>query len=153
MAVSNVSTVDTDTWQLIATNTPSAASSSTFSSISGYKTLIVVWKLTHAASDYTRVVLNSETTGNNYGGTCFQGSTYTNNVNEIRVQTPADTLNTGILFIENADKTIPKVFRSVSSGGQGSGTYITASAVTSIAVSCINGNTTSGTIYLYGIAA
>jgi hypothetical protein len=70
MAVGTVSGVDqADNWQLIATNTPSAASTSSFTSISGYKQLRIVYKLTSTANGVYGYYLqfNSDSTMGNYG--------------------------------------------------------------------------------------
>ena len=69
MAVGTVSgTNPDDAWQLITTNTPSAAASSTFSSISGYKKLMLVFnKYTTSAAGPANVRFNSDSTNGNNG--------------------------------------------------------------------------------------
>ena len=64
-----------DTWTLIATNTPSAASSSSFTSISGYKKLMVTWQLT-GVTGYLGARFNNDTTSGNHVGSTDMFASY-----------------------------------------------------------------------------
>ena len=75
MAVGTVSGVSDDVWQLIATNTASAVTTSTFSSISGYKKLMMVFTGNRSAADGFWMRFNSDTTVANYGGSSILWST------------------------------------------------------------------------------
>jgi hypothetical protein len=165
MAVGTVSAIEQDNWQLITTNTPSAASSSTFSGISGYQKLMVVFSGTFTASGAGtntefRLTFNSDTTAGNYGGASVlwsglgsysAGSAYipfTGYTENLGASSPI--LQYGI--INNANSNIPK---KIELGGSrtttGTGMYI-GNAITSISLAPGTG-TITGSFYLYGIAA
>lgn len=166
MAVGTVSGSTSDNWQLIATNTPSAASSSTFSSISGYKTLMLVYSGTFTASGNGtntefRLTFNSDTTLANYGGAqvLWQGLGTYNGTNAyipfIGYQENLSSTTGAIVqygIINNANSNIPKI---IELGGSrttaATGIYI-GNAITSITLAPGTG-TITGNFYLYGIAA
>jgi hypothetical protein len=76
MAVGTISGIEPDdNWQLIATNTPSAAASTAFSSVSGYKKLILVYKgYTTSVAGPARLSFNSDTTAGNYSSVADWGT-------------------------------------------------------------------------------
>lgn len=158
MAVGTVSGIDpTDNWQLIATNTPSAATSSTFSSISGYKKLMLVFSGSQSTGANMTLQFNGDTTASNYGGAQVLWSglgTYSAGAAFIPFTGYNDAINpqTQYAIIDYANASTPKLF---SVGGSkttaGTGIYI-GSAITSI-VLAVSSGTITGTVYLYGIAA
>lgn len=158
MAVGTVSSLEQDNWQLIATNTPSAAASSTFSTISGYKKLMLAFSLTQSANDRLWVRFNSDTTAGNYGGTAQMYSNYASwgnsesNIPIIGYTAEGSVPSVGQVTIENVNLSIPKIISGAGSKASILGGVYLGSAITSILVSPSSGNIT-GTIYLYGIAA
>lgn len=169
MAVSTVSSLSRDNWQLIATNSPTSGTSSSFTGLSGYKKYKLVWDsvIVSASSFYSLVVnFNGSTTKYAAGTSVFNDNSEANNsVSDLRIPlypySYNDTRTNGWLDIDNALEAIPK---TVNGYGYGTNTgYFTrieggwydTAAITSIAVSTWSGSATfsSGTIRLYGIAA
>lgn len=158
MAVGTVSGLNPDeTWQLIATNTPSAASTSTFSSISGYKKLILVFsKYTTSVAGPIIVRFNSDSTNGNYSA--YQ-SFYPNSADyatgyiNLGVYAYTTQVRTGYLEINNVDKSLPHPCNGMSMEGAIYGFYVDPNPITSITLAGEGGGTISGTFYLYGIAA
>ena len=154
MAVGTVSSVDNDVWQLIATNSPSAASNSSFTSISGYKKLMITWQLTGVSATMS-MRLNNDTTDGNYGGIAVMFYTYANRVTDrLPLTGYTDGTNTGYVIVKDTDKTTPKIVEDLGGidAGFGSGVWLGNSAVTQVDIFPHSG-TFSGTIKLYGIAA
>ena len=158
MAVGTVSSVDSDVWQLIATNSPSAASSTSFSSISGYKKLMVVWQVTASttgANNWLLVRLNSDSTSGNYGSiAALDGTNVNRSLSSFYVTAYTDTGGvTGYAIISDTDKTTPKFLEKVGSNDAliTSGIYVGSSAVTALSLHT-NTGTITGTVSLYGIA-
>jgi hypothetical protein len=160
MAVGTVSGVNLDEqWQLIATNTPSAASSSAFSSLSGYKKFWLVYKsVSSSITGQLAIRFNGDSTTGNYAGTAYWYSTYVEAENTMVKLTAIGTTGAcgGSVIIDNSLPAVHKVTADASLYVQNS-TAIwmpsTPSDITSISFFPSNGGTISGTIYLYGIAA
>ena len=157
MAVGTVSGVDpADNWQLIASNTPSAAATSTFSSISGYRKLMLVFKYTTSAAGCMIVRFNGDSTNGNYAS--YQ-SFYTNGANysqtyiNLGVYGYTSQVRTGYIEINNVDKSMPHPINGTAWEGSISGLYFDPNPITSIVLSGEGGGNISGTFYLYGIAA
>lgn len=160
MAVGTVSGVDpADNWQLIATNTPSAASVSSFTSLSGYKKFWLVYKnVTTSISSQLALRFNSDSTSGNYGGDSFWASTYVESwVQDARiVAVSGSSFYGGSVIIDNSLPAIhtitvnPSYYNTV---GGGVWMPTTATDITQIDFRTTAGGTLSGTIYLYGIAA
>jgi hypothetical protein len=157
MAVGTVSGVDNDVWQLIATNTPSAATTTTFSSISGYKKLMITFQVTLSTADRMYVQFNGDSTANNYG---MATALYANNngarsSDRFNLMAFADGTANGYMVIADTDKTTPKWIERMGGNGTtgGNGLYFGTSAVSSASIATDNGYTITGTIKLYGIAA
>ena len=159
MAVGTVSGVNPDEqWQLIATNTMSAATSTTFSSLSGYKTYIIVTKnLTQSGASYGIIRFNGDSTAGNYGSSAF----WDNGQNQYT--------NTGIAswgfagggvggfttytIVRNADSALPKITETHGYlTHNGNGIWVNTSAITSISFTASTG-TFTGDVLLYGIPA
>lgn len=160
MAVGTVSGIDQeDNWQLIATNTPSAVATTTFSSISGYKKLMVAYKLTgmpDSTSGYLYLRFNGDSTAGNYGSNAWMQTTYQARNNDRITLTGgfADAVQAGYVIVNNTNGTIPKTINEGASmsGFIVKGVYI-GNAVTSVELAITGSNSFSGTVYLYGIAA
>jgi len=157
MAVGTVSGVDNDVWQLIATNTPSGVTSTTFSSISGYKKLMITFQVTLSTADRMYVQFNGDSTANNYG---MAAALYSNNngartSDRLNLMAFADGTANGYMVIADTDKTTPKWIERMGGNGTtgGNGLYFGTSAVSSASIATDNGYTITGTIKLYGIAA
>jgi len=155
MAVGTVSASNTDDiWQLIATNSPSSASNSSFTSISGYKKLMITWQLTGVTA-VIQMRFNGDTTDGNYGSVAVMFTTYANrNTDRISLTGHTDSPNTGYVIFRDTDKTTPKIMDEL--GGMdasvGSGIWLGSSAVTQVDIFPYSGSF-SGTIKLYGVAA
>lgn len=158
MAVSNVSTVDQDNWQLITTATASTVATVTASGISGCKRLMVVFKLdTFSANAGISMRFNSDSTSGNYGGMTITGTTQTTSDSAAGLMAAVAGSCNGYAIVENANNgyTGPKVISSISvTNGYGSIIWQnTADAITSVTVLTNGGQTFSGTVSIYGIAA
>ncbi len=155
MAINTVSSISDDVWQLIATNTPSAASSSSFTSISGYKKLMVTWQLT-GVTGYLGARFNNDTTSGNHVGTAVMFGSYGERfyTTFIPINAYIDSSTGGYATFKDTDKTTPKFIDEIGglSGSKAGGIYFGTSAVTQLDVIVTTG-TFSGTIKLYGIAA
>lgn len=144
MATGTVSSVDPgEIWQLIETKTPSASSSETFSSISGYRTLMISYKslsLSSAGADM-RLRINGNGTAGNYpgaGGYIYWGY---------------GVSYSGYALIFDANQAVPhRVQTHYGDVADAKNSfYGSPDAVTSLVVSPSAG-TFSGTFYLYGLA-
>lgn len=165
MAVGTVSSSTVDNWQLIATNSPTSGTTSTFSGLSGYKRYLVVFNgVTISANGILCLQFNGNTSnyfggglGNNStGGNASQGLT-----SKLMMGAAAqDNLFNGHIFIENL-LSGPKIANGFMFTGNAqnlgalvNGGWNDTSAVTSIVIGMNSSQTFSaGTISLYGIAA
>lgn len=156
MSTSRVSSINQDIWQLIQTNTPTSGTTSSFSSLSGYKTYMLVFNnINTAAAAIYRIRFNSDT-GNNYallvsaGGSYYEGSSFFPLLSYTSIGP-----HSGYLLINDANLTTPKRVELAGTYYVGSGSkgiYLGSSAVTSIEVGLNTSSFSSGTISLYGIA-
>lgn len=159
MAVGTVSSANDDVWQLIATNTPSSATSSTFSSISGYKKLMLVWSGNCSAADKFWMRFNGDSTAANYGGASALYGTANGSWNAGDAVIPligyvdSSTITTvACAVIDYANVDTPKLMQITGTRTTvGNGVYL-GNAITSILVGASSG-TFTGTLKLYGIAA
>jgi hypothetical protein len=152
MATGTVSSVSGDNWQLISSVTPTnGATSVTFSSIAGYKTIMVALTgIVSSASEALFLQFNGDNTAGDY----FHTST--------GVQL-GRTVTTGaggrMAIIYDVDKSAPHKVETQASGTADATTafnfWTVASPVTSIACVFVTSATftAAGTIALYGIAA
>jgi len=150
MAVGTVSSSSSDVWQLIGTNTLTSGTSSSFTGISGYKTLMLVVKgVTTAASSYLTFRVNNDSTTGNYSLTGGAD-------NNFLVATNSGTRGAG-LIIYDVNQDVPhKVEATVYNPADGVniGFYTNPVAITRVdLVSRESQAFTAGTFYLYGIAA
>jgi hypothetical protein len=159
MAVGTVSSVDGDVWQLIATNTPSAVTSSTFSSISGYKKLMLTYQIpTLSASTNLNLRFNGDSTTGNYASTTALYTTAGGARSNNRIPLLGYAIDTeayGYIVFTETNKTTPKWVEDI--GGQqtgyGNGMYFGTSEISSILVFTDTTQTMTGTLKLYGVAA
>jgi hypothetical protein len=160
MATSNVSAIDQDTWQLISSATPTAsASSHSFSSISGYKTLMLAYKKVGtgaAANLYLR--FNGDSTDRGYSGLAngyYDAGYFT--TTGLGITGESTTENSGYVVINNANST--NMFKTIQEGASFvtnkygliwlNNTDAISSVVIHTSTSTFSG---TGTFYLYGIA-
>ena len=157
MAVSNVSTVDSEVWQLITTNTPSAVTTSSFTGISGYKKLMLTYQIAQAAGDRLYIQFNSDSTLRNYGMTVglYGSQNMQRSDSKWYLTSYNDADTAGYIVIADADKTTPKWIERIGGfgSGYGNGVYLGTSAVSTILVTNDGPNNMTGTIKLYGIAS
>ena len=163
MATGSVSALDQDTWQLIATNTTTSGSTSTFSSLSGYKEYLITWNGVSQSSDGSAYLQFNSDTGTNYFGGMNLGEIDTLFYNKSdRIKLIYPTLRTtlsGYISIKNVNNGAPKIVKGTLSGsGENSwqqtidGGWLTADAITSMVFTTGAGSFSAGSIKLYGIA-
>ena len=157
MAIGTVSSVNYDNWQLIQTNTPTSGSTSSFSSISGYKRLMLTFnQVTSAASANFRLRFNGDT-GSNYGYLANAAGSYTDSSSSITLLGfVSGGGHSGYALIEDVLTSSPKrveVAGSYYIGNGGKGIWLGTSPITSIDFSLSTSTFSSGSISLYGIAA
>ena len=157
MAVGTVSGLNLDEeWQLIATNSPSGATNSSFTSISGYKKLMVTYQIS-SASEKLVVRFNGDT-GSNYAGIAIMYTTnqFRSNSTYIPITSYNEATPVGYTIFKNTDKTTtPKI---VEDGGGfnvsvSKGIWFGTSAVTQLDIFAVDGTAFTGTLKLYGVAA
>lgn len=161
MAVGQVSSLTGDNWQLIATNTPTSGTSTSFTSLSGYRKYRLIWSaLTFSGSAVAMLRFNSDSNNNYIGGASGYSSATSECWSTAAIVTgTSSTTHYGFIDVEDADKTFPKKMQGAWTnqdtgiGDVLNGIYIGSSAITSIALLDSSGNTiSSGTVYLYGLA-
>jgi len=157
MAVGTVSGVNPDeTWQLISSVTASGASV-TFSSVSGYKTLLLTGKaITKTAGDTPVIRLNGDTSATATGS--YAALYNAGVINYFIANGSASNTQAFAFAIYNANQSVPhRVDAGYAGAGQNGGQnlyYVDPTPITSISLMLDNGPTfTGGTVYLYGIAA
>ena len=151
MATGTVSSVSGDNWQLISSVTPTnGATSVTFSSIAGYKTIMVVLSgIVASGTEIMYLQFNGDTTGGDYFGTTpgvSLGQSFT------------ATAQGRVAIINDVDKSVPHIVNSTVSATLATTSlniWTTASPITSITCAFTAGVTftAAGTIALYGIAS
>ena len=154
MAVGTVSGITPNNWQLLETITAPGGTTSVTSSVTltGYSKLMITTGVTIAAGDILYIRFNGDT-GNNYAGTALLHSDSTRNTDRIPTRTIAtNALQNANIVIEYANISAPKLVDTYSSGGIARGSWLTASAITSITFFSGGNNIDSGTIKIYGIA-
>jgi hypothetical protein len=158
MAVGTVSGLNLDEeFQLIATNTPSAAASTSFSSISGYKKLMLVFKnYTTSVAGGARLSFNGDTTSGNYSSNAWWGESAQNDSLSFIIlgaNPYSSQVRTGYVIIENVNKSTPHPVNGTAYDASIiAAFYVEANPITSVTVTG-PGGTITGTFSLYGIAA
>jgi hypothetical protein len=154
MAVGTVSGVDpADNWQLITSVTPSGTST-TFSSLSGYKHIWITGKsITTSAAAYISVRPNNDTAVGSYASYYSSGD-----LSQFYVNGNAANTRAFHAKIYNIDQTVPHLFEPSGAEGVGSqggvSVYTNPVAITSLVVFLSGSVTfTGGTMYIYGIPA
>lgn len=157
MAVGTVSTVEQDNWQLIGTSTPSGTAAATFTSIAGYKRLMLVWKkLTCSSNNWLFAKVNNDNTAGNYSSHVgYPGSNDYWSQTELVLSGSTFTNFSGMMIIENANQSIPhEISRfSINFGYSYADPAILASDPITRLDIYMGANFTGGTVYLYGIPA
>lgn len=155
MAVGTVSGINqTDNWQLISSVTPSGTAV-TFNSISGYSRLMVVYKaMTMSASVWIYLRVNNDATAGNYAS--MAAYTSANNLesnNYIVLAGTTSNSHSGMVVIENADKSTPHQVSQIASANisQYTAAILSSSPITRVDI--LGGTFTGGTVELWGVAA
>lgn len=154
MATGTVSSVSGEQWQLITTNTPSLATSTTFSSLSGYKSYLVLFNSTTVTSN-TNIYVDFN---GNVGKVYYYVNAGSNGLGTVTgsqatITAAINSSFNGWFRVDNASSLNVK---QLSSGGNqqigsGQGWWNHTDPVTSIKFSF--DGTISGPFALYGIAA
>ena len=166
MATGTVSSATGNPWQTISTNTPTSGTTVTFSSISGYKTLMLAFSnvTTASAAGSGSITFNGSSTNYSvlYLGSYLSLSYSSNTLIPVDKQAGTNGNYSGYLLINDAINPIPKTFTGVGydsntpSTGVINGVWVNTSAITSITFTssgaAFSGSNT-GTFTLYGIAA
>jgi len=150
MATGTVSSITGDIWQQISTVTPTNGSTSaTFSSISGYKTIMVIAQgIVPSGGEIPYLQFNGDTTAGNYQGQ-YQGVPMANSIS---------TAFGKIAIIYDVNQSVPHRVESgvaATAGTLGLQMWAQATPITSITWTFLSGATFTGvgTITLYGIAS
>jgi hypothetical protein len=157
MAVGTVSGVSDDIWQLIDSQSPSAASTVTFSSVSGYKRLMLVWKTTPSVGSFIYMSVNNNTTSNDYTSVVNWQAASLNKTLTTSITLDAQDhsgLHSGMAVIENVNQTVPHIITNFVNQRADAfyGMVINSAAVTRVDIYPSTG-TFTGTVSIYGIAA
>ena len=154
MAVGTVSGINPDdTFQLITSTTISSGTASyNYNSIAGYKTIIVAAKsIVKSSSEYITVQFNGDTAVGSYAQNPQAGA---NNFFYATGNSTGPAAHAFVVY--NVNQAVPhKVNTAYTTQPGGENQYYTdPSVITSIQIALTGGATfTSGTIYVYGIAA
>jgi hypothetical protein len=154
MAVGTVSGVNLDDqWQLITTTTISSGTATyTYNSLSGYKTILITGKdIVRSGGGTGQIRLNGNSSAGSYAQNSQSGG---DSRFYITGNSGGPAAFAGIIY--NVNQAIPhKVDIGYSNAASNANnTYYTDPvAITSIELGLDSGTYTSGTIYLYGIAA
>jgi hypothetical protein len=145
-----------DTWTLISSQSLTSGSSHTFSSISGYRKLRLTSGVGITASGATgfRVRINTDT-GNNYarGGNSGTSAGTASNAAFMELSTGVAT-SLFQIDCDTANQSVLQIFNGTSSGfAPWFGLYGVAGAITDVTLLLQAGTFSSGTLYLYGVAA
>lgn len=142
-----------DNWQLLQTLSPSSTSTiSTSVSLTSYYTLMLISSVTTTTDDTERIQFNNDT-GNNYSGSVVYGTNVREGVSSIAIRAQATTgLHNSNAVISYANISAPKLVQIYTDRGIGSGSWHTASPITSITFFTSGATNFSGTIKIYGIA-
>ena len=153
MAVGTVSGINPDdTFQLITSTTISSGTANyNYNSIAGYKTIIVAGKnIVKSAAEYMTVQFNSNTAAGSYAQNPQGGA---NNFFYVTGNNAGPAAHALVVYNVNQDVPHKVDTAYLSSTGATNQYYTDPVAITSIQVALTGGTFTSGTIYLYGIAA
>jgi hypothetical protein len=157
MAVGTVSSVNDEVWQLISSQTASTSAAITFSSLSGYKKYMVIWKNVASPSAVLRLKVNNDNTAGNYASSTQYVGDGNAQISQAHINLDglADTIHSGLIVIEDADKSMPHRISSYASYLSSAATHaiLNIDPITRIDLYLSTGNLTSGTVALYGIAA
>ena len=152
MATSTVSSVTGDVWQLIASNTPTTSPTQIdFSSISGYKTIMVACKgITTGGAATIGIICNNNTTTGNYAGSNAGG---TETVLTMNYGAGAGARGLMAVIYDVDKSTIHRATTSAMYTISNNQAYLDPTPITTLSIYAGGQTITGGTIYLYGIAA
>jgi hypothetical protein len=166
MAVGQVSSTNYDNWQLIATNTTTSGTTSSFTGLSGYKKyLVTIEGVVFASSTQLTMTFNSSTANYVSSFAAENQSTTarypTSASTNLRLAATSTNSFKGLVQIDNILAGPKLVTLNLIAHGtgddivQGTGFWNDTAAITQINFTSSGGSTafTAGTISLYGIAA
>jgi hypothetical protein len=146
MATGSVSALDQDTWQVVATNTPTSGTTSTFSGLSGYKKYMLVAENITGTSGELRVTFNGSSS--NYINEIY----VTANSKTYIILALGSTSASAYMSIDNVNNGGPKVTFGIDYNAyEVYGMWNNPDPITSITVTRTQAYT-GGTLTLYGIA-
>jgi len=150
MATDSVSAIDKDTWTLIDSRTPTSGTSVSFTSISGYKTLLLAAKnITTNVTGYLTVRLNNDSTAGDYIEQTGAGEDFF----YVSTNDPARAM---MMIIYDANQDVPhKIEKSSYQSSAFNNPVFYTDPVAITRVDLLNSTAatfTGGTVYLYGIA-
>jgi len=157
MATGTVSSVNYDNWQLIGTNTTTSGTTSSFTSLSGYKRFMLTFKEVNTAANCAYRIRFNGDSANNYAYLASSAGSYATTDSSILLLSFNTTgPHSGYMLIEDVLTSAPKrvevagnyYFVSVCKG-----IYLGTSPITSIEFSISTSTLNAGSISLYGIAA
>lgn len=154
MAVSTVSSVDQEIWQLIATNSPTSGTTTTFSGLSGYKKYILAFAALNTTTNPSDYNMTFNSSSSDYSSRAQAGTSGVTTTDSIRLAR-GNQMN-GFFTIENVNLEIPKIVTGVGAAGgsdayQVLGSWNSTSAITSITITLGAGTYNSGSVRLYGV--
>ena len=158
MAVGTVSGIETaNNWQLISSNSPtSGTTAASFTSISGYSRVMVVWKaLRCSAAAWLFLKVNNDTTVGNYAAmTAYTSANNFESESYIPLTGTNSTQFSGAITIENVNQATPHQISNFAAyqTSQFTGAILNSSAITQIDVYINTSALTGGTVQLWGIA-
>jgi hypothetical protein len=158
MAVGTVSSSVVDNpWQLIATNTPTGVTTTAFTSIAGYKKLMVVWKVltTSSAVELYLRVNNDSTAGNYATRNATYGAGDIESSDKIALNGYSRNTNTGMIVIENVNQSTPHQISDFANNTTYTffGSILLADPITRVDIFNNGSNFTGGSVQLWGVAA
>lgn len=142
-----------DAWQLIQSTVNSSASNITFTGITGYKKLLVVFAGGSNGGSTGNGYVNISANGTYYGGASILRNS-TNFLDGTGGYIPVCASYTdvaGYVTIDNADQSGPHIVESHCSGGNGGGAF-TGPAVSQLTVQHDYSLSSTSRAYLYGLA-
>jgi hypothetical protein len=142
-----------DTWQLIQNTNNTSAGNITFTGISGYKKLLVVFSGGSNGGSTGNGYVNISANGTYYGGASIirNGSNFQDGTGGYIPVCASYTDVAGYCTIDNVDQSGPHIVEVHASGGNGGGAF-TGPAITQLTVQHDYSLSASSRAYLYGLA-
>lgn len=151
MATGTVSSISADNWQLISSATPTSGANVSFTSITGYKTLMVAFKNVTSVSNAAPMIrVNSVSTAGVYADVYGNSTAF-------YLAYSTTGAKAGAIIIYDADKAVPHYVLKSSYDAtvpDPNAWFTDPVAVTQLDLTANTGvGFSGGTVYLYGIAS